>query len=140
MTNKPKVYTKSYFKILPFDLKVVDCKDNSIESCIQYLIRKGESYSDLTGMKDYEDRECIACVYNTKSSTNIYLFVADDLPLDVLVHECIHITFAVFDIVGSNINEETEELFAYINQFIFNEVKDLIVDTLKVDIFNNKTK
>lgn len=132
MIKTTKVY-EIHSEIFPYTLYVVYGKNMSINNIILNEINKGNiGLINMEGIDDAANSD--ACVYNDNMSTDIYLFISNNLTLDILVHECIHITSRIFEIMGSEINSHTEELFAYINQNIFKQCYNLITNEIKVKL------
>ncbi len=65
-------------------------------------------------------------VYMPNATGSIFLFCTDDLSLDILVHECTHVVMRIFDAIGSDVTEDTEEFFAYLNEMIFRDTLKLL--------------
>lgn len=132
--NQMQVYSKSYANIFPYSLTVVHGgKTTNINEIAEALFKQGYlqmSYFLSNPMVGNID----ACVYHDPNDTEIFLFVSDNLSIDVLVHECIHITARIFDITGSDITNDTEEFFAYINQFMFKECYEIITKEMNKKI------
>lgn len=137
MTNKKnqiQTYTKSYANIFPYSLTIVHGGNIiNINEIAESLFKQGYiqmSYFLSNPMVGNID----ACVYHDPNDTEIFLFISNNLTIDVLIHECVHITARIFDIIGSEITNDTEEFFAYINQFMFKECYDTITNKLNKKI------
>lgn len=126
--SKLRCHEADYTSIFPFRL-VVYYRPNSTSD--QILLKAQESNPALQAIP-LDSFPSAAFV--SQIDTTIYLFITDQLTLDILVHECIHITKALFFIMNSEFNTHTEELFAYINQFMFRQLLNILKEHLKFHI------
>ena len=58
----------------------------------------------------------------------IVLRDAEDYPTmyDTIIHECVHLSWAIIDLVGVKINEENHETQAYLVENLNNEIKEVV--------------
>lgn len=130
LENKLKRFKKSYSYILPFNLDIISTNKNSMDQTFESLNKEYIlDHYELTNTDNYS-----ACVLSSDKDLTILLIFNEDITVDILVHECIHIVYNIFEYIGSDINRETEEFFAYLNQFIFNEVYNIITKNLNIKI------
>lgn len=122
------VVAKSYHAIFPFNLILAYKKGGVFKEMVGELSTK---YSDLSRLLDIEDN-VLSFVFNDKGSSNIYLFLTDAFSVDVLIHESVHVVSRIFDIMGVDTCEETEEFFAYLMEFMFREIMHLLKTELKI--------
>lgn len=127
--TKLKVQVIDYNEVYPFRLIIAYKKDGNFIQMLNELI---PDYPELKeGLGEMEDT-ILAFTYCIGNTGNIFLFVTEDVAIDILVHECVHIASRVFEATGSYINEETEELYAYLLEYIFREVYRTLTNTFKV--------
>ncbi len=130
--NQVQVVTKNYFHIFPYVLHIIYGKNMELKDIVDEVSRDNK---DLNCLRDDKWLESIeAFVYNDEDSTDIYLFLKDSITLDTLLHECIHITSRIFDIMDSKLNSSTEEFFAYITQYMFKECCKVISNDFKLKL------
>lgn len=137
MKSRPQVAVKSYSSILPFNLVLVYQKKGVFIDMITSLSEEFPELKVLEKDKTALNKQVLSFVFNDESNNNIFLFLTDNFGTDVLVHECVHVTFRLFEIVGSDINEETEEWFAYLNEFMFRESYKIITQEFKLKVTMN---
>jgi hypothetical protein len=128
---KLQLSTKTYNNIFPFILTIAYQKKGDFRQMVGELLIEYPELMPLYVSFEEDQRAAMAFVYKHEASSQIFLFCTDNLGLDILVHECVHITAAVFHTVGSNINDETEEWFAYLNEFVFREVYAVLTKDFK---------
>lgn len=123
------VETRTYNQI-PYNLVVVYKKEGIFLDMIQELIPKYPELFMLLG--DPSVNNNLAFAVGSEESPNIFVFITDDCALDVIVHEVTHTVFSIFRRIGATISEDSEEFFAYLMEFNFKEVGNIIYDTFKL--------
>lgn len=123
------VESKSYREI-PFNFIIIYKKKGIFSEMCKEAVTQ---YPELMGLvMDGEDvNNCTAFVYSV-GGANVFMFINDSLTLDVLVHECTHVTAAVFRRINSPINDCTEEFYAYITESIFRDAYSIITQQFKL--------
>lgn len=116
----------------PYNLFVVYGKDMNFNSLIKEAAKTEPALLSLIEQVG-SDNEPLSFVCDDENSTCIYLFIKDDTTLATLVHECVHIVVRIFDIIGMKINRDTEEMFAYLEGFIFKKVYNLMTKKLNLN-------
>ena len=95
-----------------FDQEVTVIWGNTIESVFQYLadtegyINKNLSVEAST--VDYEDGRIFICL-------------TPETQDKIIVHECVHAVYSLINLLG--ISLEDEEVFAYLLEFLYGEIK-----------------
>ncbi|TXH08747.1 MAG: hypothetical protein E6R03_17695 [Hyphomicrobiaceae bacterium] len=124
-----QTYYKNYNQFLPFGLILIFERQGSFNDMV---LEAAKRYPQLAALKcDTVRPNVMSFVYSPLDTNAIYLFATDELRLDVLVHECFHITMRIFDAIGSEVNEHTEENFAYLNEMIFRDVYNALEKKFK---------
>lgn len=117
--------------MFPFTTIVVYRKGASIEKVIEEAAQQDDNLKPLA-----EDMQSgatsLSLVFKHDGTTVAYMIVDDNISIDTIVHEAIHIVCRLFEIIGSYINEETEEFFAYLNAHIFREVYKVVTRKFKL--------
>lgn len=68
------------------------------------------------------------------NSLPIYMFLRTETPMDIIVHECIHVTNRLLSHHGIVYTENEDEILAYYTQYIFRTViKELM--SIEYDLF-----
>lgn len=119
--------------MFPFMLNIVYKKGANIEDIIREASDIDENLISLARSLEDDDRVSLSMVYKHNGTTMVYVFIDDNITIDTIIHESNHIVFRVFEIVGSNINEETEEFFSYIDTDIFKKVYQVITEQFKLN-------
>lgn len=114
---------------LPYKLTVHYSKGCDIQGLLEQIVDSDKNFKELLN-SDYSG--CLSMV--TSIDSNIYLLVKDNITMDTLLHECIHVTFRIFEKIGSSANLETEEFFAYITDFIFKSVYKILKEDFKLKV------
>ena len=109
--------------MFPFVLAVVYKKGSTIIDIIREASTIDANLIPL--MQDLEG-EALSLVYKNDGSTTAYIVVDDTISVDVIVHEACHIVFRLFGIIGSQINEDTEEFFSYLTSHMFRKVYEVV--------------
>lgn len=124
-----QIYQKNYERMFPFNLVYIYEKKGNFDNM---LVKAACTFPELTRIPEESTDSSLAFVYAPESSGNIFFFMTDDFGLDILVHEITHIVFALFDRIQVNINEETEEFFAYISESLFRDSISVITKEFKL--------
>jgi hypothetical protein len=64
----------------------------------------------------------VSFVYCPEHTNTIFLFATDEVSMDILVHECTHVVMRIFECIGAELKEPSEEFFAYYMEMIFRDV------------------
>lgn len=123
--DKIQVETLSYTNLFPIIITVIYKESGDFSDIIN---EASIEYPELSCLRTEDRSNIIAFVYRPTGCGTLFLFMKKDLSMDILAHECIHLTAGVFEMVGADMNEQTEEFFAYINESIFREVLKIIRD------------
>lgn len=120
--------------MFPFTLKVIYKKGTTIEKIIYEAAGIETNLVGLANaIAEEDDRTPLSMVYKLRGETNAYMFIADDITIDTIVHESVHVVCRLFEIIGSNINEETEEFFAYIQTDVFKRVYKMTIEKFNLN-------
>lgn len=68
------------------------------------------------------------------SGPSIYLFISEDVTPYILAHETVHIIKAIFDYIGSTLEDSSEEFFAYYSGYTLEELVKACKEEFKIDI------
>lgn len=119
-----QTYTKKYTKYLPFVYNIIFKRQGIFNEMIVEASKKFPHVADLTcnGIGP----NIVSFVYKPEHSNHIYLFATDELSLDILVHETAHVVMRIFEGIGSEMNESTEEFFAYLQEMIFRDTMEVL--------------
>lgn len=71
-------------------------------------------------------------LYDDKEGYESFMFISDDVTNDIICHEVIHVITDLFNKTNTIHNEHTDELYAYLSQFLFQELVKHIIQVLKV--------
>lgn len=115
--------------MFPFTTIVLYKKGASIDDIIA---EAAEGDPNLKPLTFYQDDPSLSLVFKHEGTTVAYMVVDDNISVDTLVHESDHVVFSLFEIIGSNINADTEEFFAYLDTHIFREVYKVITGKFKL--------
>ena len=115
--------------MFPFTTVVVYKKGATIDEIIREAAEEDENLKPLTY---YQDDPSLSLVFKHEGTTVAYMVIDDNISIDTLVHESDHVVFSLFEIIGSNINADTEEFFAYLDTHIFREVYKVITNKFKL--------
>ena len=115
--------------MFPFTTIVLYKKGATIDEIIREAAEEDENLKPLTF---YQDDPSLSLVFKHEGTTVAYMVVDDNISVDTLVHESDHVVFSLFEIIGSNINADTEEFFAYLDTHIFREVYKVITNKFKL--------
>jgi hypothetical protein len=77
-----------------------------------------------------------AVTISPEGERRIYLIINRNLPIGIAHHEAIHITTRAFQLSGSVHTEETDELYAFHSQEVFELLIQLMIKKFKVPIEN----
>lgn len=113
----------------PFSTMVVYKTNTPIEQIIHEAAMEDENLIPLSNEINSDDNPSLSLVYKQNGTTVAYIFVDDQITIDTLVHECVHIVCRLFEVIGSEINESTEEFFAYLNSHMFRRIYKVITQT-----------
>lgn len=85
--------------------------------------------------------EALGFAYELEESKGHFIFWVKEYngsPLSIctVVHELIHIAIAIFSRIGSNINDETEEPFCYLHDYLVRQVIDWLEE--KDNVYTTK--
>lgn len=120
-----KTHYKSYSSYLPFALAIIYEENGDFNKMVLEACNK---YKSLEQIKcDNIPTNVMAFVYKSDDENIIYLFATNTLTTEVLVHECAHIALRVFQSIGAEINEETDEFHAYILEMLFRDIYNILV-------------
>ncbi len=128
--SKLMTVDKEYRSILPYNLIAIYKKGGRFRDMIEDSLTE---YPELYPLIAETFDEAQAFVYN-RESFNIFMFVTDNLSIDVLVHECTHAVFAIYDIIGQVVDRKNDEFFAYLTEHVFREYYSMITDNFKLKI------
>jgi len=104
------------FKIPIYDKSFYLLVTSSIDDVKKEI--KGYEYDDFYG-------ECITI--KEKKNTKTYIILREDAcKSEIVAHECIHLTYGVLDEVGIPYDYINQENFAYLFEYIFKEVCDIL--------------
>lgn len=117
--------------IFPFTASVVYKRGSTIEQAIKEASLQYESLIELANDDDGTN-PALSLVYKANGTTNAFIFVDDEITIDTLVHEAIHLSCRLFEIIGSKVTDDTEEVFSYLNTHIFKEVYKVITTIFKL--------
>lgn len=101
---------------------VIGDKDHAIKT-----LKKYKSLSqDLLGV-NFTSAEAFTISISGHPGNILLIFHPDSYhKTEVLVHELIHISMWIFQHIGCDLNEYTEEPFAYLNDYLFTEIRNII--------------
>jgi hypothetical protein len=112
---------------------VYDCNQ---EEFYQFIEKKHKGL-ELTRWFTYAEHISIS---NEKTWIRHYLWTKKGKGISccgVMIHEVFHVTRDCFNEIGMDINEETNEAFAYYQEYIFKQIlKILLVDEEETEIEN----
>jgi len=131
--SKLKIISKSYKSIFPYNLVVVYKKQGNFIDMVKEAILTYPELNVMSNDSVLSVSGVISFVFNSNSG-NIFLFLTDDFKMDTLVHECVHVVSRIFERIGSEFTEDTEEFFAYLMDFMFREIYTIVTKQLKVTI------
>lgn len=115
-----QTYHKSYNQFLPFSIVLVFEREGKFNEMEQEAAKR---YPALASLKCTPIAgNVMSFVYCPPETNTIYMFATGSLKLDILVHECVHIVMRVFEAIGADMCEETEEFFAYIQEMVFRDI------------------
>lgn len=124
MTTSLQTCYKSYSMFLPFGLTLVFQRQGTFN---EMIVEAAKKFPQLDLLKcDTINSNVASFVYMPNATGSIFLFCTDELSIDILVHECIHVTMRIFDAIGAEVTEDTEEFFAYLNEMIFRDTIKLL--------------
>jgi hypothetical protein len=127
-----KIVERNYDGPIPFDLITIYQKDGDFKQMAEEALGP---YPELLHLVAQPlERKPLCFVYNNLESDNIFLFITDEFTGDILVHESVHITFRIFDIIGAEPSIETEEFFAYITEFVYRELIGVCTEEFGLDM------
>lgn len=116
--------------IFPFTAIVVYKKGASIDEIIREAATVEDNLKPLA--QDEGPMPSLSLVFKHEGTTVAYIIVDDDISIDTIVHEAIHITCRLFEIVNSEVNDDTEEFFAYLNTHVFREVYKVLTTKFRL--------
>jgi hypothetical protein len=129
MKSKMLVEKREYTQV-PYNLVVVYQKNGVFSDMIQELI---PVYPELfLFMSERAVSNSLAFTLSSEESPNVFVFITDDCALDVIVHETVHTIFSIFRRIGAEISDESEEFFAYLMEFNFREIGNIIYEKFKL--------
>lgn len=131
--SKLKVVTKHYGHIFPYTLIAIHKKEGDFLDMIKEALPLYPELGMMSHDMSLSTSGVISFVFNANSA-NIFLFLTDDFKLDTLVHECVHVVSRIFNRIGSEFTEDTEEFFAYLMDFMFREIYTLVTKQFKLPI------
>lgn len=127
----PRVFVKTvtqYLEALKYHLVIYYHKDLSIKDIYNRMIEREE------GLEKYEpateDTDDSLVIVDTKGTA--YLVINSQTSSGVILHEVIHIMTAIFEFIGSQHTEETDELYAYNAQYIYEFIVKTMINKWKV--------
>ncbi len=109
--------------MFPFTLAIVYKKGASI---VDIIDEAADTDENLIPLANNNEDGSLSLVYKMDGTTVAYIIVDDNITIDTIVHESIHITCRLFEIIGSAINEDTEEFFAYLTSHMFRKVYKVV--------------
>lgn len=68
----------------------------------------------------------------------IYMIFVDPVCYRVISHECCHAVESIFDMIDTKFNENTSEVFSYLNEYIFQECLNFLNNDAKVTLYHDK--
>lgn len=80
-----------------------------------------KEFVDYFEEKDIENYDAF-CTFDPRNKTDIVFVFEPGAPLDVIVHESVHIVNMIFNICGVQLDLENDETQAYLTQYIFKEL------------------
>ena len=83
-----------------------------------------------------ETQDCNVAYTLTNNSGVSILIVNSKTDLAQIHHECVHVTMEMFEYVGAEHTEETDELFAYYSQHVFEFVVRTLMTKFDVPVKN----
>lgn len=116
--------------IFPFTTTVVYKKGATISEIIQEAAQGDPNLVPLAVNEG--PNPSLSLVFKYEGTTVAYMIVDDHMTIDTLVHEAIHVTCRLFEIINSEVNDDTEEFFAYLNTYIFREVYKVLTTKFKL--------
>lgn len=120
---------KSYSEYLPFSLVVIFQREGVFD---EMVTEASKQYPSLETLRLESIKEkVISFVYNPEPGNIIFLFANDEMTIDVLVHECVHIVMRIFNTIGADMNQETEEFFAYLQDMTFRDIYKVLTSKFK---------
>lgn len=132
MTTKTKdliSFTHNY-NIVPAKLTILYKRNSNLDEVFKSSII---SYPILSQVEK-PDANTLSMVYRSSEDSEIFLFLGKDISLSIIVHECIHIVSEIFAIMGVSHNPETEEFYAYIMDYTFEQVYNYCKDILNLKL------
>lgn len=70
------------------------------------------------------------CSYNLKTGNFMLLFDLDDFSIGSLSHEIFHMTHRMMEYIGIEYCEESGEAFAYLNEYLFENIYSFVKEYL----------
>ena len=129
MTDSLQTHYKSYNQFLPFGYTVVFKRQGIFNEMVEEAAKR---YPSLNNLKcDPIRSNILSFVYSPEGTNNIFLFTTDEVTLGTLVHECVHVVMRIFESVGAEVNEHTEEFFAYLQDMIFRDTMHILKTKFK---------
>ena len=128
-TNELVSFTHKY-SIVPAKVTILYKKKASMNELYKASI---VDYPILLQMEAPDNTE-MAFVFKNELDNNIFLFIDDDLTLSTIAHECVHIVSEIFKYIRSPMNESTEEFFAYLLDYTFEQIVLHCKETLKLKL------
>jgi hypothetical protein len=124
---------EKYFESFQFTLVMIYHKDLSINEIHKRLSKR---YKELVAYSEYGPSPGALFI---RDGRTMYLLLNKDSSVGIIAHECNHIAFAAFDEADTEHTHDTDEVFCYLSQHIFefalatviskfgNSVKNLLV-------------
>lgn len=117
------------YSIVPAKLTILAMHDS-----LENLYKKAIIPYPILMQMEKPDAKTLSLVYRVDSDTEIFLFIGEDTSLSTIVHECVHIVSEIFDIMGCSHTNETEEFFAYLMDYTFEQVTIFCTEVLKMKL------
>ncbi len=116
--------------IFPFTTIVVYKRGASINDTINEAAKVEDNLKPL--IEDQGPNPSLSLVFKHEGTTVAYIIVDDQISVDTIVHEAVHITCRLFEIINSIVGDETEEFFAYLNTHVFREVYKVVTQKFRL--------
>lgn len=121
MKKKSKVYHEFYE---PLFCVVIYVYPNTTAEEVKKLSTNSDEFHNentVASVLTLEDGNYVLAFFNSSNHKDH----GDDINT-ILLHECFHLSYKILSTAGIELSDETEEVYAYYQQYIFKQIKKLI--------------
>lgn len=128
-TTKDLISFSHKYSIVPAKVTVLYKKGASMDELYKAAI---VPYPILMQME--KPGSALSLVFRNDDDSEIFLFLGESISYSIIVHECVHIVSEIFEIMGVPRSADTEEFFAYLMDYTFEQVAIFCTETLKLKV------